>query len=75
MANPYTGDTNRFMVRLGKLYVSRASLPLQDYGNGPKRWQASDPHAWLTLPAQMVDATLARSLLAGVSNPNVFLGR
>ena len=28
-----------------------------------------------TLPAQMVDATLARSLLAGVSNPNVFLGR
>ena len=27
------------------------------------------------LPAQMVDATLARSLLAGVSNPNVFLGR
>jgi hypothetical protein len=32
-------------------------------------------HDWLTLPAQMVDATLARSLLAGVSNPNVFLGR
>ena len=27
------------------------------------------------LPAQVVDATLARSLLAGVSNPNVFLGR
>jgi hypothetical protein len=29
----------------------------------------------LTLPAQMVDATLACSLLAGVSKPKVFLGR
>ena len=27
------------------------------------------------LPAQTVDATLAWSLLAGVWNPNVFLGR
>jgi hypothetical protein len=29
----------------------------------------------LTLPAQMVDATLACSLLAGVAKPRVFRGR
>jgi hypothetical protein len=31
--------------------------------------------SWQTLPAQMADATLAWSLLAGVSKPKVFLGR
>jgi hypothetical protein len=29
----------------------------------------------IALPVQMVDATLACSLLAGVSKPKVFLGR
>jgi hypothetical protein len=37
--------------------------------------QVDFPSFRLRVPAQVVDATLARSLLAGVSNPNVFLGR
>src|SRR5271156_5333838 len=40
----------------------------------PGYWGWNDgAYAWNGVPAQMVDATLARSLLAGVSNPNVFL--
>ena len=34
-----------------------------------------DPFVRFALPVQTVDATLAWSLLAGVSKPKVFLGR
>ena len=41
-------------------------------GDTPEEWI---PIVWLSVSAQTVDATLVRSLLAGASNPKVFLRR
>jgi len=43
--------------------------------NGGKKNQIQQAIGCVVVPAQTVDATLACSLLAGVSNPRVFLGR
>ena len=67
-------DSVMFADTTGILPANKFVTP--DFSRVPEMWDfAGSALVRLPLPAQPVGATLARSLLAGVSKPKVFRGR